>query len=112
MLAVAGCIGVELFGQGNWWDAPLWAVKGTPATYFGIELPGADIGVLAVIEIVLVGAVESYRAREADPEKRKYPGGAFDPLGFAKNPDQLETLKLKEIKNGRLAMLAFLGMIC
>ncbi|KAG1656827.1 hypothetical protein FOA52_008461 [Chlamydomonas sp. UWO 241] len=35
-----------------------------------------------------------------------YPG--IDPLGFSKGKD-IESLKLKEIKNGRLAMLAFAG---
>jgi hypothetical protein len=34
-----------------------------------------------------------------------YPG--FDPLGLSKG--DFETLKLKEIKNGRLAMIAFAG---
>ncbi|CAM9797867.1 unnamed protein product [Heterosigma akashiwo] len=36
---------------------------------------------------------------------------AFDPLGFGKNPSKLATLQLKEVKNGRLAMLAFSGII-
>lgn len=111
MLAVPGMIAVELFGQGNWFDAPLWAVEGRPATYLGVEIPGADIGLVTVIEVVLVAATEVYRTQTDDPEKMKYPGGAFDPLGFAKDANNLETLKLKEIKNGRLAMMAFLGML-
>jgi len=42
-----------------------------------------------------------------------YPGGAFDPAGFSKNSvNQFVELKLKEIKNGRLAMLAYVGMSC
>ena len=39
-----------------------------------------------------------------------YPGGQFDPAGLSKGKD-FETLKRKELANGRVAMLAFLGIM-
>jgi hypothetical protein len=36
-------------------------------------------------------------------------GGWFDPLGMSADPKAFADYKQKEIKNGRLAMVAFVG---
>ena len=49
----------------------------------------------------------------SDPvEERPIPGDfGFDPLGFGKEPEAFADLQLKEIKNARLAMIAFGGIL-
>lgn len=110
LAGAAGVLAVEVLGFGNWFDAPKWAITGGHATWFGVEVP-FDLATLGAVEFVLLAGAEAQRANEADPEKRKYPGGAFDPLGFSKDPKSFASYKLKEIKNGRLAMLANLGFL-
>ena len=52
---------------------------------------------------------KSYSLPEGN--KSGYPGGIFDLFGWSKKDGgaMLDELKLKEIKNGRLAMVSFVG---
>jgi len=85
------------------------------------NLAPSAVGLSAMLQIVFgMGILEFYsnngnvtmETMFSDPAR--VPGNfVFDPLGFSKNKSQAEkdTLALKEITNGRLAMLAIGGMI-
>lgn len=106
MLATLGALVAELNTGVSWVDAGKVELEG--AQYLGLSLP-FDLRTLVIIEVLLMGYIEAARNGELDPEKRCYPGGAFDPLGLTEDPDRAVQLKTAEIKHARLAMIAFLG---
>ena len=57
------------------------------------------------LQILLLGLAEAYRANGEGPGVEGlddlYPGGPFDPLNLADDPDTFSELRVKEIKNGR-----------
>ena len=120
MLGVTGAWAQENLGEGPWFDA---GAACTPSAceinYLGQEAFGNTpnaFAIIVVVEILTFGYAEALRTGVVDsafPELTQgdaYPGGRFDPLNQL-GMDNLEELKLKELKHCRLAMFAWLGLI-
>ncbi|WCJ29024.1 Chlorophyll a-b binding protein CP26 chloroplastic [Euphorbia peplus] len=117
MLGAAGAVIPEAFNkfgancgpEAVWFKTGALLLDGGTLNYFGNQLP-INLVVAVVAEVVLLGGAEYYRITNGlDFEDKLHPGGPFDPLGLAEDPDQAALLKVKEIKNGRLAMFAMLA---
>eukprot|EP00890_Picochlorum_soloecismus_P003485 jgi/Picsp_1/4137/NSC_01646-R1_minor chlorophyll a-b binding protein of photosystem ii len=137
MLFTAGAIipeglaanGADIKGA-TWFETGAAMLEGNTLNYFAV--PWANIPnplplpAVIAIQVALLGGAEYFRRNGTGPAGYSpgvgkfdesvfdgvdplHPGGPFDPLGLADDPEVFAELKVKEIKNGRLAMVAALG---
>ncbi|PSS31423.1 Photosystem I chlorophyll a/b-binding protein like [Actinidia chinensis var. chinensis] len=124
MAGVAGILVTDLIRVTGMSNLPVWYEAGATKFQF------ASTRTLFIVQLILMGFVETKRymdytnpgsqakegtffGLEASLEGLEpgYPGGPLlNPLGLAKDIKNAHEWKLKEIKNGRLAMVAMLGI--
>jgi light-harvesting complex II chlorophyll a/b binding protein 1/light-harvesting complex II chlorophyll a/b binding protein 2 len=117
MLGTLGMVVPELLDSTDnvpWFDAGAKIFTSKGIQYLGQPglINAKNIIATLIVQVILMGAIEGYRINGGPAGKgldRVYPGESFDPLGLADDPDTFAELKVKEIKNGRLAMFSAFG---
>jgi len=121
--------GAGLIG-GTWFETGAYMLNDGRLNYFavpwGIISNPLPLFVVVLVKLVLMASVEGFRSTGKGPSGYSpcfgsfnptifdgmdslYPGGPFDPLDLGDDPEVLAELKVKEIKNGRLAMISVLA---
>jgi hypothetical protein len=118
MLGALGCVVPELLPQTSfvpWFKAGALIFGEDGLNYLGNSglVHAQSIVATLIFQVIVMSQAEAFRSQGGIYENlgldRLHPGEYFDPLGLADDPEVFAELKVKEIKNGRLAMFSMLG---